>query len=79
MFPDQAVGRATGLHGICGGLSGLLFPLLTGFLVDRFSYSPVFALAAVMPLAGTIALFVISDGLKPVLLPDHHSLKSATN
>ena len=77
MFPDQAVGRATGLHGICGGLSGLLFPLLTGFLVDHFSYSPVFALAAVMPLAGTIALFVISNGLKPVVLPDHPSLKSA--
>lgn len=66
MFPDEAVGRATGLHGICGGLSGLLFPLLTGFLVDHFSYSPVFALAAVMPLAGTIALFVISKGLRPV-------------
>lgn len=68
MFPDEAVGRATGLHGICGGLSGLLFPLLTGFLVDHFSYSPVFALAAVMPLAGTIALFVVSKGLKPISL-----------
>ncbi|MBV8549798.1 MAG: MFS transporter [Acidobacteriaceae bacterium] len=66
MFPDESVGRATGLHGLCGGLSGLLFPLLTGFLVDRFSYSPVFALAAVMPLAGTIALFAVSKGLQPV-------------
>jgi MFS transporter, ACS family, hexuronate transporter len=66
MFPDEAVGRATGLHGICGGLSGLLFPLLTGFLVDHVSYSPVFALAAVMPLAGTIALFSISNGLRPI-------------
>ncbi len=68
MFPDQAVGRATGLHGICGGLSGLLFPLLTGFLVDHFSYSPVFALAAIMPLAGTIGLFAISGGLRPIPL-----------
>jgi len=66
MFPDEAVGRATGLHGICGGLSGFLFPLLTGFLVDHVSYSPVFALAAVMPLAGTIALFSISRGLRPI-------------
>jgi ACS family hexuronate transporter-like MFS transporter len=66
MFPDEAVGRATGLHGICGGLSGFLFPLLTGFLVDHVSYSPVFALAAVMPLAGTIALFSISKGLQPL-------------
>ncbi|MFZ0590317.1 MAG: MFS transporter [Bryobacteraceae bacterium] len=66
MFPDEAVGRVTGLHGLCGGLSGLLFPLLTGFLVDHFSYSPVFALAAVMPLAGVIGLFAVSDGLRPV-------------
>lgn len=66
MFPDEAVGRATGLHGLCGGLSGLLFPLLTGFLLDHVSYSPVFALAAVMPLSGTIALFAISKGLRPV-------------
>ena len=65
MFPDEEVGRATGLHGICGGLSGFLFPLLTGFLVDHFSYAPVFALAAIMPLAGVVALFVISKGLRP--------------
>lgn len=71
MFPDGAVGRATGLHGICGGISGLMFPLLTGFLVDHVSYSPVFALAAVMPLAGTIALFSISKGLRPLAVKDH--------
>ena len=66
MFPDGAVARVTGLHGFCGGLSGFLFPLLTGFLIDRFSYAPVFALAAIMPLAGVVALFFISRGLKPV-------------
>lgn len=59
MFPDQAVGRVTGLHGLCGGLSGLLFPLLAGLLIDRVSYAPVFALAAAMPLAGTFALFAL--------------------
>jgi ACS family hexuronate transporter-like MFS transporter len=57
LFPDQQVGRATGLTGIAGGLSGMLFPLLTGFLVDRISYGPVFALVAFMPLLGTIGLF----------------------
>jgi ACS family hexuronate transporter-like MFS transporter len=66
MFPDEAIGRATGLHGMAGGLSGLLFPLLTGFLVDHFSYAPIFALAAVMPLIGTASLFVFSRGLRPV-------------
>jgi ACS family hexuronate transporter-like MFS transporter len=59
LFPDQQVGRATGLTGIAGGLSGMLFPLLTGALVDHVSYKPVFFLIALMPLAGTFALFAV--------------------
>ncbi|HEY1647000.1 MAG TPA: MFS transporter [Terracidiphilus sp.] len=59
LFPEAAVGRATGLTGVASGLSGLLFPLLTGLLVDRISYTPVFLLAAAMPLIGTIALFLL--------------------
>ena len=58
LFPDEQVGRATGLTGVAGGLSGMLFPLLTGFLVDRISYAPVFLLVAIMPMVGTLALFV---------------------
>ena len=57
LFDEAAVGRTTGLTGVAGGLSGLLFPLLTGVLVDYVSYTPVFLLAAAMPLAGTLALF----------------------
>ncbi len=59
LFAEKAVGRATGLTGVAGGLSGFLFPLLTGLLVDRISYTPVFALAAVMPLIGTLALLIL--------------------
>jgi ACS family hexuronate transporter-like MFS transporter len=57
LFPDEQVGRATGLTGIAGGLSGMLFPLVTGLLVDRISYAPVFALVAIMPMLGTLGLF----------------------
>jgi MFS transporter, ACS family, hexuronate transporter len=59
LFPDHTVGRATGLTGVAGGFSGLLFPLLTGYLVDRVSYSPVFFMVAFMPLIGTALLFLI--------------------
>lgn len=58
LFPDEQVGRATGLTGIAGGLSGMLFPLLTGILVDRISYAPVFVLVAIMPMLGTLGLFI---------------------
>jgi ACS family hexuronate transporter-like MFS transporter len=59
LFSDEQVGRATGLTGIAGGLSGMLFPLLTGWIVGRISYAPVFFMVAFMPLAGTIALFAV--------------------
>jgi MFS transporter, ACS family, hexuronate transporter len=39
-------------------LSGLFFPLLTGYLVDRVSYAPVFAMVALMPLIGASLLFI---------------------
>jgi ACS family hexuronate transporter-like MFS transporter len=64
LFPDNVVGRATGLTGVAGGLSGLLFPLLTGYLVDRYSYTPVFVLIAVMPLLGAASLFTLGSGYR---------------
>jgi ACS family hexuronate transporter-like MFS transporter len=61
LFPEHTVGRATGLTGVAGGLSGLLFPLLTGHLVDRVSYAPVFVMVALMPLIGTALLFLVGS------------------
>lgn len=59
LFPEKLVGRVTGLTGVSGGLSGFLLPLLTGILVDRVSYRPVFLIIAFMPMLGTIALFLL--------------------
>ena len=73
LFPNNAVGRATGLTGVSGGLSGLLFPLLTGVLVDRVSYKPVFILVAFMPLLGTLALFILG---KQYRSPDFDSVNA---
>lgn len=65
LVPKPAVGRVTGLTGVAGGLSGLGFPLLTGALIDRFSYGPVFLLAAVMPLAGVVLLHTMVRKIRP--------------
>lgn len=65
MFPKGAVGRVTALTGISQGLTGMLFQYTTGAIVDRFSFVPVFALAALMPLAGCLLLFVLSRNLRP--------------
>lgn len=60
LFPVEQVGRVTGFTGIAGGLSGLLFPLLTGWLIDHVSYTPVFLMVAFMPAIGTVLLFTFA-------------------
>ncbi len=67
VFPESAVARVTGLTGVAGGLSGIFFPYLTGVLVDRFSYLPVFFMAAVMPLIGVVTLLATVDRYRPVI------------
>ncbi len=68
IFPEGAVGRVTGLTGIAGGTSGLLFPLLTGIIVDKLSYTPVFVMAGFMPALGVLALAIFGKGLRRIEL-----------
>jgi ACS family hexuronate transporter-like MFS transporter len=68
LFPDRAVGRVTGLTGVAGGFGGLVFPLLTGILVDKVSWTPVYIMAALMPLFALAALFLLAPGLRPANL-----------
>jgi len=60
LMPSQATSRVTGLTGIAQGVSGFGFPLLTGFLVDHAGYTPVFALTALMPVAGVACLSLLT-------------------
>ena len=70
LFPDPAIGRVTGFTGVSGGLSGLIFPLLTGILIDHFSYRPVFLLVAIMPMMGTVALFLCGRKYRTLQQPE---------
>lgn len=64
LFPEKQIGRATGLTGFSGGLSGLLFPLATGWMVDHISYIPAFISVAILPLLGAFSLFAIGRGYR---------------
>jgi ACS family hexuronate transporter-like MFS transporter len=62
VFPNSAVARVTGLTGVANGLSGMIFPIVTGMIVDKVSYLPVFFMAALMPLLGVgLALWTLKD------------------
>jgi len=52
IFRSEEVGTASGLSGMGGSVGGILATLLTGYVVTRFSYTPMFIWAGLMhPLA----------------------------
>jgi ACS family hexuronate transporter-like MFS transporter len=66
LFPDNAVGRVTGLTGVGNGASSMILNFATGFVVDRFSYVPVFAMAGLLPALGMAVLFLLAGRIERV-------------
>jgi ACS family hexuronate transporter-like MFS transporter len=59
-FPKQDVGSVFGIGGTSAGIASMLFTLLVGWIVDRFSYTPVFIMVGIMsPLAATLFLVIM--------------------
>jgi ACS family hexuronate transporter-like MFS transporter len=60
MFPASQVGTASGLSGMGGAIGGMLANLGTGYIVQRYSYAPIFFAAGLMhPLACTIVIALL--------------------
>lgn len=58
VFPASAIGTISGLTGTAGGIGGMLSSLLIGAAVDRFSFTPVFAITGVLYPAAFGALWI---------------------
>ena len=59
-FPKQDVGSVFGIGGTAAGIASMLFTLLVGYVVDRFSYTPVYIMVGVMaPLAAVLFLLIM--------------------
>lgn len=67
MFPKQAVASLTGIGGMAGSLGGILFPIITGIVLDHFAngYTVLFGFCSV---AYLIAFF-INNALAPEYKP----------
>jgi ACS family hexuronate transporter-like MFS transporter len=66
LFPQQVVASVSGLSGTGAALGGMIFTLIIGAVVDRFSYVPVFIAAGVMPL---IATSIVIMSIRPIEKP----------
>ena len=56
VFPSQAIATVTGLTGTAGGIGGMLSSLAVGPLVDRFSFTPAFAVSGLLYPAALLIL-----------------------
>jgi len=60
-FPKQDVGSVAGIGGMAAGIASMLFTLFVGYLVDNFSYTPVYVIVGLMGPLGA-GLFVLIMG-----------------
>ena len=68
-FPKSAVASVAGLGGMGAGIGSMIFIFTTGWVVDHFSYTPVFTAAGLLGPLGTIVLFALSGRITPVQRP----------
>jgi ACS family hexuronate transporter-like MFS transporter len=62
LFRGPEVGTATGFSGMGGAIGGALANLGTGWVVQHFSYAPIFALAGLMhPLSIALLYWLLPD------------------
>jgi dipeptide/tripeptide permease len=70
MIGDYAAGKladaAFSIYYFVGFISGPLWTLVTGYVMDRYGFTPAFYVAAATYLAGMVLLFFVKDQEKGV-------------
>jgi MFS transporter, ACS family, hexuronate transporter len=59
VFPGSVVASAVGLNGSAAGIGGMLSTLSVGWVVQHYSYTPVFTTAAFAPLLAATAILCL--------------------
>jgi ACS family hexuronate transporter-like MFS transporter len=69
VFPKNAVASVYGLASMGSGFGGMLFTLITGWVVEHYSYTPVFIGFGIMPLICATILWTLTRTGKLFLAP----------
>jgi MFS transporter, ACS family, hexuronate transporter len=73
VFPATVVASVWGLAGLGSGVGGMVFALATGWLVDHYSYAPVFVGFGLLPIVALFIIWFVLGPLHPVLLPHNET------
>ena len=81
MFPKRAVATLTGIGGTAGSATGILIPIYTGWLIDRFkgdatgAYSILFAIIAFSYVVAFVIQHLLAPRFEPVNIPNPRGLE----
>jgi ACS family hexuronate transporter-like MFS transporter len=64
VFPQSAVASVYGLASMGSGFGGMLFTLITGWVVDHYSYTPVFIGFGIVPLICALVMWTLMGSLR---------------
>ncbi|MGH9398509.1 MAG: MFS transporter [Terriglobia bacterium] len=67
VFPKNVVASIWGLAGMGSGFGGMVFAFATGWLVDHYSYRPVFIGFGLIPIIALLIIWFVLGPLQPVL------------
>jgi ACS family hexuronate transporter-like MFS transporter len=59
LFPPERVAQVVGLCGFLGSIGGVAFTALTGYIVQRYSYAPIWVASAMMYPAGLLCMRIL--------------------
>lgn len=65
VFPKGAVASIWGFASMGSGIGGMLFSLVTGWLVDRYSFRPAFILFGAIPLVAAWMVWTLPRKIEP--------------
>jgi ACS family hexuronate transporter-like MFS transporter len=60
-FPGSTVGSIWGIASMGAGFGGMVFSLLTGWVVDHYSYVPVFVGFGILPLVAAAMIWRLPE------------------
>lgn len=66
VFPQSAVASVYGLASMGSGFGGMIFTLITGWVVDHYSYTPVFIGFGIVPLICVLVMWTLMGTLNAI-------------
>jgi len=75
MFPKKAVASVIGMGGMAGSFGGMLFPLLTGALLDHFKAQAASPPATPSCSASARFAYLVAFGLNHLCAPKYEPLR----